>query len=97
MCIRDRTQGHFLSLTNVEYQALLKQLSGGGGMGISQWVHTAGGSWISEKNPGYPFLAAPFQALGMLRVAPLFYGRWVAWACSSAPAAGSGAGVARGR
>ena len=68
------TQGHFLSLTNVEYQALLKQLSGGGGMGISQWVHTAGGSWISEKNPGYPFLAAPFQALGMLRVAPLFYG-----------------------
>ena len=68
------TQGHFLSLTNVEYQALLKQLSGGGGMGISQWVHTAGGSWISEKNPGYPFLAAPFQALGILRVAPLFYG-----------------------
>jgi len=67
------TQGHFLSLTNVEYQALLKQLSGGGGMGISQWVHTAGGSWISEKNPGYPFLAAPFQALGILRVAPLFY------------------------
>src|ERR1035437_9661399 len=68
------TQGHFLSLTNVEYQALLKQLSGGGGMGISQWVHTAGGSWTSEKNPGYPFLAAPFQALGILRVAPLFYG-----------------------
>src|ERR1035437_7428746 len=68
------TQGHFLSLTNVEYQALLKQLSGGGGMGISQWVHTAGGDWISEKDTGYPFLAAPFQALGILRVAPLFYG-----------------------
>ena len=29
---------------------------------------------ISEKNPGYPFLALPFQALGLLRVAPLFYG-----------------------
>jgi hypothetical protein len=68
------TQGHLLSLTNVQYQDLLKQLSSGGGMGISQWVHMASGMWISEKNPGYPYLAAPFQALGMLRVAPLFYG-----------------------
>jgi hypothetical protein len=68
------TQGHWLSLTNLQYQELLKQLSSGGGMGISQWVHTASGTWISEKNPGYPFLAAPFQMLGILRVAPLFYG-----------------------
>jgi hypothetical protein len=68
------TQGHLLSLTNTEYQTLLKSLSNGGGMGIAQWVHTAGGTWISEKNPGYPFLAAPFQALGVLRLAPLFYG-----------------------
>ena len=41
---------------------------------IARWVHTAGGTWIGEKNPGYPFLAAPFQTLGLLRVAPLFYG-----------------------
>src|SRR5664280_3475882 len=68
------TQGHLLTLTNVQYQELLKQLSSGGGMGIAQWVHTAAGTWISEKNPGYPFLAAPFQALGIPRVAPLFYG-----------------------
>jgi hypothetical protein len=68
------TQGHLLSLTNGQYQALLEQLSSGGGMGISQWVHLANGTWISEKNPGYPFLAAPFQALGMLRATPLFYG-----------------------
>jgi hypothetical protein len=67
------TRGH-LSLTSAEYQALLKELSSGGGQGIAQWVQTAGGTWISEKNPGYPFLAAPFQALGMLRLAPLFYG-----------------------
>ena len=67
------TRGH-LSLTNAGYQALLKELSSGGGQGIAQWVQTAGGTWISEKNPGYPFLAAPFQALGMLRLAPLFYG-----------------------
>jgi hypothetical protein len=68
------TQGHLLSLTNTEYQTLLIQLSSGAGQGISQWVHTASGTWISEKNPGYPFLALPFQALGLLRVAPLFYG-----------------------
>jgi hypothetical protein len=68
------TQGHLLSLSNAQYQVLLKQLSSGGGMGISQWVHLANGSWISEKNPGYPFLVAPFQAVGILRVAPLFYG-----------------------
>ena len=68
------TQGHLLSLTTVQYRDLLLQLSSGGGMGIVQWVHTAAGTWISEKNPGYPFLAAPFQMLGLLRVAPLFYG-----------------------
>jgi hypothetical protein len=28
----------------------------------------------SEKDPGYPFLAAPFQAAGIIRLAPLFYG-----------------------
>lgn len=68
------THGHLLSLTNAEYQSLLKELSNGGGQGIVQWVQTASGTWISEKNPGYPWLAAPFQALGLLRVAPLFYG-----------------------
>jgi hypothetical protein len=68
------THGHLLTLTNTEYQALLKELSSGGGQGIAQWVQTASGAWISEKNPGYPFLAAPFQALGLFRVAPLFYG-----------------------
>src|ERR1019366_132991 len=29
------TQGHLLTLTNVQYQELLKQLSSGGGMGIA--------------------------------------------------------------
>ena len=32
------------------------------------------GRWISEKDPGYPFLAAPFQELGVIRWAPLFFG-----------------------
>lgn len=68
------THGHLLSLTNADYQTLLKELSNAGGQGVAQWVHTASGTWISEKNPGYPFLAAPFQLLGLLRVTPLFYG-----------------------
>jgi len=46
----------------------------GGAGGIPQWVQLANGRWISEKDPGYPFLAAPFQALGIIRLAPLFYG-----------------------
>ncbi len=40
----------------------------------NQWVELADGRYISEKDPGYPFLAAPFQALGIIRWAPLFYG-----------------------
>src|SRR5208282_5856176 len=41
---------------------------------IPQWVQVPDGRWISEKDPGYPFLAAAFQALGIIRLAPLFYG-----------------------
>ena len=41
---------------------------------LVQWVRLPNGRWISEKDPGYPFLAAPFQALGIIRLAPLFYG-----------------------
>jgi len=62
------TQGH-LTLSSAQYQALAHQLGG-----IQQWVHLSSGRWISEKNPGYPFLAAPFQAIGLLRLAPVFYG-----------------------
>jgi hypothetical protein len=47
---------------------------------FAQWVRLPDGRWISEKDPGYPFLAAPFQALGIIRWAPLFYG---ALACAS--------------
>ncbi len=76
------TQGHFLTLSTAQMQALAAQLAdpgsrlgvGPGGVGIPQWVQLADGRWISEKDPGYPFLAAPFQALGIIRWAPLFYG-----------------------
>ncbi len=48
-------------------------VAGGPGV-IPQWVQLPDGRWISEKDPGYPFLAAPFQAAGVIRLAPLFYG-----------------------
>lgn len=74
------SHGHIL-LSNAQYLALEHQLgsatssAGPGGHGaIQQWDHLANGLWISEKNPGYPFLAVPFQWLGALRLAPLFYG-----------------------
>jgi hypothetical protein len=60
--------GH-LTLSTAEYQALAQRLGG-----IAQWVQLPSGRWISEKNPGYPFFALPFQLLGVLRLAPLFYG-----------------------
>jgi hypothetical protein len=82
------TQGHLLTLSTAQARALAAQLAnispgqrivggpGGGPPGIAlwQWVQLPDGRWISEKNPGYPYLAAPFQALGIIRLAPLFYG-----------------------
>ena len=77
------TEGHFLTLSSAQVTALTEQLGldcgycGGAVPAVqvpSQWVELSGGRYISEKDPGYPFLAAPFQALGILRWAPLFYG-----------------------
>jgi hypothetical protein len=78
------TDGYPLALSTAQTSALAAQLAdvGGGrvlaGPGpagaIEQWVQLPDGRWISEKDPGYPFLAAPFQAIGIIRLAPLFYG-----------------------
>jgi len=82
------TDGHFLTLSASQAHALIAQLSrcsrsatsclSAGpvttiGHALEQWVRLPDGRWISEKNPGYPFLAAPFQALGVIRLAPLCY------------------------
>jgi hypothetical protein len=74
------TEGH-VRLTDAQYRGLAARLmeedaAAGlrGSRGIAQWTQLAGGSWISEKNPGYPFLAAPFEAAGLVPPAPLFYG-----------------------
>jgi hypothetical protein len=78
------TEGDFLTLSSAQVTALTEQLRGPGGSGPggavggvqfpNQWVELSDGRYISEKDPGYPFLAAPFQALGIIRWAPLFYG-----------------------
>ncbi len=70
------SHGH-VTLSNSQYEKLRSRLiaaDGGHGPGIGQWVRLSDGRWVSEKNPGYPFFAAPFQQLGLLRFAPLFYG-----------------------
>ena len=96
------TQGHFLTLTTAQVHAPGAELTGGRwsqpGLPlppIAQWVRLSGGRWISEKDPGYPFLAAPFQALGVIRLAPLgygalgclglFFGAGAGWAGSAGP------------
>ena len=81
------TDGHLLTLSTAQMHAVAAQLAPTPGHGnalvggplphllpIQQWSHLANGRWISEKDPGYPFLAAPFQLLGIIRLAPLFYG-----------------------
>jgi hypothetical protein len=78
------TDGDPLTLSTAQASALAAQLADAGGgrvlagpgpaSQIEQWVQLPDGRWISEKDPGYPFLAAPFQALGIIRLAPLFYG-----------------------
>jgi hypothetical protein len=80
------TEGHWLTLSTAQAHALSAHLINVAGPGAPgqqlrrvappfpvQWVQLANGRWISEKDPGYPFLAAPFQALGIIRLAPLFY------------------------
>jgi hypothetical protein len=68
------TEGHFLTLSTTQAEALASKLHDNPAAPPNQWVQLADGRWISEKDPGYPFLAAPFQALGIIRWAPLFYG-----------------------
>ena len=76
------TDGHFFTLAGAQAHALAVQLSPvighnrlspGPGGGPIQWVQLPGGGWISEKDPGYPYLAVVFQVLGVIRLAPLFY------------------------
>jgi hypothetical protein len=68
------TEGNFLKLSSAQAQSLARELGDNPAGPPNQWVEVAGGRWISEKDPGYPFLAAPFQVFGIIRWAPLFYG-----------------------
>src|ERR1700691_3253316 len=80
------TDGHFFTLSGAQAYALAERLApqlgsnrlGPGPGGPVQWVQLPGGRWISEKDPGYPYLAVAFQALGLIRLAPLFYAA-LAW------------------
>lgn len=67
------TQGHFLSLSERQAETLAASLRDNPAAPPNQWVQLPDGRYISEKDPGYPFLAAPFDAVGLIRWAPLFY------------------------
>jgi hypothetical protein len=68
------TEGHFLSLSTTQAETLARKLGDNPAAPPNQWIELSDGRSISEKDPGYPFLAAPFQKLGIIRWAPLFYG-----------------------
>jgi hypothetical protein len=65
------SHGH-ITLSTSQYLALNAQLKGSGNVGILQWSHLPNGSWISEKNPGYAFIALPFYLMGNLQLLPAF-------------------------
>ena len=68
------TEGHFLTLSTAQAVALARKLGDNPAAPPNQWVEVTNGRYMSEKDPGYPFLAAPFQGLGIIRWAPLFFG-----------------------
>lgn len=64
-----------VTLSQQQYDALserLQQTALGGG--IAQWHQRDDGQWVSEKNPGYPFLVVAFDQADAIRIGPLFYG-----------------------
>ena len=68
------TEGHFLTLSTTQAETLARKLGDNPAAPPNQWIELSDGRYISEKDPGYPFLAAPFEKLGIIRWAPLFYG-----------------------
>jgi len=68
------TEGHFLTLSTTQAERLARKLGDNPAAPPNQWIELSDGRYISEKDPGYPFLAAPFEKLGIIRWAPLFYG-----------------------
>jgi len=61
------TEGHFLTLSVPEAKALARKLDDFPPLLSTQWVELTDGRYISEKDPGYPFLAMPFYGLGLIR------------------------------
>jgi hypothetical protein len=68
------TMADFLTLSSAQLNALDAQMGPSGSQVPNQWVELAGGRYISEKDPGFPYLAAPFQVLGIIQWAQLFFG-----------------------
>src|SRR5207237_7487813 len=68
------TEGHFLTLSTAQAEALARKLGDNPAAPPNQWVEVTDGRYMSEKDPGYPFLAAAFQSFGVIRWAPLSFG-----------------------
>ncbi len=68
------TEGRFLTLSATQAETLARKLGDNPAAPPNQWTELSDGRYMSEKDPGYPFLAAPFEKLGIIRSAPLFSG-----------------------
>ena len=68
------TMGHYLSLSTAQVDALNARLGFPAGRIPNQWVQAGQRALHQREGSGYPYLAAPFETLGLIRWAPLFYG-----------------------
>src|SRR5580693_6855816 len=100
------TDGHLFTLSGAQADALAvrlapqlggRRLGPGPGGGPVQWVRLPGGGWVSEKDPGSPYLAVAFQAVGLIGWRRCCMPRWPAWAWTPGAGAGSAGPAARPR
>src|SRR5438067_10087189 len=59
------TEGHFLALSTAQAETLARKLGDNPAAPPNQWIELSDGRYISEKDPGYPFVASPFEVLGI--------------------------------
>jgi hypothetical protein len=88
------TEGNFLTLSSAQVDALAAQLDDAPDQAPNQWVELPGGRYISEKAPAIRSWRHRSRHSASSAGRRCSTGRWPAWGCSSAPAAGSGGSAA---
>ena len=68
------TEGHFLTLSTAQAETLARKLGDNPAAPPNQWVELTAGGTSARRTPAIRFSRRRFEALGIIRWAPLFYG-----------------------